>query len=128
MRPISLCNFSNEIITKLLNARLSGLLPSLISQEQSGFVKGKGRNIHDNILLAYELVQHIDDNKEHDNVILKLDMTKAYDRLSCIFLIRIKRQFGFAETFIDMIWRILSNNWYSVLINGKPEGYFTSEA
>lgn len=53
-------------------------------------------------------------------------MTKAYDRRSFICLLRILRQFVFTETFIDMIWRILSNNRYSVLINGKPEGYFTS--
>jgi hypothetical protein len=58
MRPISLCNFNFKIISRLINNRLAPLLPSLISQEQSGFVKD--RNIHDNILLAYELTQYLD--------------------------------------------------------------------
>src|SRR5947208_186766 len=39
-RSIGLCNFSNKIISKLLMIRLSNVLPILISEEQSGFVKG----------------------------------------------------------------------------------------
>ncbi|KAK6945804.1 Reverse transcriptase domain [Dillenia turbinata] len=49
-RPISLCNFFNKIIAKILAERLSRFLPRLISQQQSGFVKG--RVILDNHLLA----------------------------------------------------------------------------
>lgn len=36
------------------------------------------------------------------------------------------RCFGFHEIFIDFIWRIISNNWFSVLINGDAVGYFHS--
>ncbi|KAJ6433203.1 hypothetical protein OIU84_020259, partial [Salix udensis] len=39
----------------------------------------KGRRIEDNILLAQELVQSIDEKTRGSNVILKLDMMKAYD-------------------------------------------------
>ncbi|XP_055821479.1 uncharacterized protein LOC129890016 [Solanum dulcamara] len=33
---------------------------------------------------------------------------------------------GFGETFIDMVWRIMSNNWYCVIINGSRHGFFHS--
>lgn len=36
------------------------------------------------------------------------------------------RKFGFSEVIIDMIWRLMSNNWYSVLINGRSHGFFQS--
>ena len=49
-RPISLCNFVNKVISKLLAVRLAKVLPSVISPQQSGFVKG--RQIFDNFLLA----------------------------------------------------------------------------
>uniref|UniRef100_A0A0V0IEX1 Putative ovule protein n=1 Tax=Solanum chacoense TaxID=4108 RepID=A0A0V0IEX1_SOLCH len=53
-------------------------------------------------------------------------MTKAYDRVSWKFLIQVLRRFGFSERIIDMIVRLISNNWYSVLMNGKPFGFFQS--
>lgn len=53
-RPISLCNFSNKIMSKLIANRLADILPSIISPEQSGFVWG--REIADNIVLAQELI------------------------------------------------------------------------
>ena len=53
---------------------------------------------------------------------LKLDMEKAYDRVEWNFLLFMMRQFGFAEWVIDLIFRTLSNNWFSVLINGSPAG------
>ena len=33
---------------------------------------------------------------------------------------------GFGENFIDLVWRIMSNNWYSVIINGYRHGFFKS--
>nr|XP_009796280.1 PREDICTED: uncharacterized protein LOC104242863 [Nicotiana sylvestris] len=56
-----------------------------LNEEQAGFVTG--RNIVENILLTQEIVTEIRlRTKAGPNVILKLDMTKAYDRLSWLFL------------------------------------------
>nr|XP_009793482.1 PREDICTED: uncharacterized protein LOC104240345 [Nicotiana sylvestris] len=33
---------------------------------------------------------------------------------------------GFSEHFINMVWNLVSNNWYSVLVNGKSSGFFKS--
>lgn len=50
MRPISLNNFLNKIISRILNDWLEGVLPKLISQNQYGFVKGT--SITKNVLLT----------------------------------------------------------------------------
>ena len=92
-RPISLCNISSKIISKVLSNRLSTLLPQLISPWQTGFVPGRG--IDENILLIQELVGDLDRRLKNPNVILKLDMEKAYDRVERNFLLFMMRSFEF---------------------------------
>ncbi|XP_059288614.1 uncharacterized protein LOC132041965 [Lycium ferocissimum] len=57
LRPISLCNFINKVISRVVHERLDKILPSLISSNQSSFVKG--RSIIENVLLTQEIVTKI---------------------------------------------------------------------
>ncbi|XP_075079894.1 uncharacterized protein LOC142165180 [Nicotiana tabacum] len=59
-------------------------------------------------------------------MVIKLDMTKAYDRFSWLFLTKVLRKIGFCERFIGLIFHLVSNNWYSVLLNGQSFGFFKS--
>lgn len=80
-RPISLCNFSYKIISKVISNRMKPLMPKLISENQRAFVKG--RVIHDNILVVHEAFHYLKSRvkgKKYE-LALKLDMNKAYDRV-----------------------------------------------
>lgn len=123
-RPISLCNFSHKVISKILADRLSVMLPFIISREQTEFVKG--RSMHENISLAHEMIATIDNKVARGNIAIKLDMAKAYDRVNWRFLLRVLKHFGFSNIWIDMIFRLISNCWYSVSINRKTGGFFRS--
>lgn len=81
----------------------------------------------ENILLAQEIIRDINNRNQHVNVVVKLDMTKAYDRVFWIYLTKVLRKIGFSEVLIDMIWRLISNNWYSVLINDQSHLLFKSQ-
>jgi hypothetical protein len=50
--PISLCNTSYKILTKIIANRIKNILPAIILKNQGGFVKG--RYIVDNIILVQE--------------------------------------------------------------------------
>ncbi|CAM8940592.1 unnamed protein product [Rhodiola kirilowii] len=124
IRPISLCNFAHKIISSILNSRLKIVLPMLVGLEQSGFVEG--RSISECIGLAHDIIRDINHKAFGGNVMVKLDMSKAYDRLSWRFLLRVFRAFGFAERWCDLIFRNISNCWYSVAWGGKDFGFFKS--
>ena len=72
------------------------------------------------------MAQDLDRRLKDPNLILKLDLEKAYDRVEWPFLLFMLRQFGFQEQVVDLCFRTFSNSWFSVLINGKPSGYFKS--
>lgn len=79
--PISLCNVSYKIISKLLCKRLKRVIPRLISETQSAFVAK--RLITDNILLAQENFHALRTNTRcrEEFMAIKTNMSKAYDRV-----------------------------------------------
>ena len=54
-RPISLLNIDYKIVTKTIAGRISKVLPKLIHEDQTGYVKG--RNIGQNIRLVKEIMK-----------------------------------------------------------------------
>lgn len=80
LRPIGLSNFIKKVLYRVLHDRLEKFMHSLISPNQSGFVKG--RRIFECILLTQEIVTGIRIRGKPTNVVINLDMTKAYDRVS----------------------------------------------
>ncbi|KAL2228534.1 UNVERIFIED_CONTAM: putative mitochondrial protein [Sesamum indicum] len=123
-RPISLCNVTNKICTKLMSIRLGHVLPKVLSPSQSGFVPG--RLLSDNVLLAQELVHSLESRRSEANVIFKLDMAKAYDRVNWEFLFQVLRLKGFPQHWINLVANAVSNCWFSVLVNGEHAGFFHS--
>ncbi|XP_012461469.1 uncharacterized protein LOC105781472 [Gossypium raimondii] len=116
-RPISLCKVICKIISKALANRLKAALPLCIIQNQSAFVLG--RMIHDNILIAHELMHYLQSAKNGPNkdFVIKLDMSKAYDRVQWNFLEKFMKNLGFEDAWVDKIMRCVWSVKYVVKCN-----------
>lgn len=107
----------NKVISRILHDRLERYMPNLISANQSDFVKG--RSISENVLVAHKIIGDIRKRSKVANVVIKLDMAKASDRVDWDFLIAVLNKIDFDKMFTAKIWRLIVNNWYSILINGQ---------
>ena len=121
-RPISLCNVIYKIISKVLANKLKQILPQIISPTQSAFVPS--RLIIDNILVAYECLHtmHCHKKGKKGSLALKLDISKAYDKVEWAFLKGIMEKMGFPEIWIDRVMSFVFTPSFSICINGKPFG------
>lgn len=97
-RPIALHNVVYKIITKLITERLKVCLPSIISEEQGGFVAS--RQILDGVVVASKVIHSMVTSKEK-LMFIKLDMAKAYDGIKWHFLHRILLGFGFSLDWVS---------------------------
>ena len=121
-RPIALCNVIYKVISKVIANRLKPLLALLISQEQSGYVEG--RQILDGIILTHEIIHSLKHSKQV-GMLLKIDLSKAFDRLSWIYIDKMLTAFGFSPMWIRWIASLISSSFFSILINGLPSQPFS---
>ncbi|XP_075521554.1 uncharacterized protein LOC142554762 [Primulina tabacum] len=104
-RPISLCSVCYKIVSRALTYRFRKVLVMAVDEFQSAFVPG--RLITDNILLGYEALHWIRSRKKGSKgyVALKLNMSKAYDRVEWGFLELIMGKLGFDPIWVEKVMR-----------------------
>ena len=56
---------------------------------------------------------------------VKLDISKAYDRVEWEFLLWIMIKIGLPEKWINLVMDTIQTASYSILINGEPKGFIT---
>jgi hypothetical protein len=121
-RPIALCNVLYKVVAKVLANRLKEVLDKCISDNQSAFVPG--RSILDNAMAAIEIVHFMKTKTrgKQGEVALKLDISKAYDRLDWDYLRDIQNIMGFSQKWISWIMLCVETVDYSVILNGSMIG------
>ncbi len=120
-RPISLCNSFYKIISKVITSRLLKLLPLIISQQQIGSVLGK--QILDSIMMVHEVIHFVEAGKR-EGMLLKLDLSKAYDRVDWSFLDMVLKAFGFDDKTCKLISQLVTTSSLVVLVNRSPSDFF----
>lgn len=123
-RPISLCNVLYKIISKIIANRLKPILSNHIAPQQFAFLED--RQIHEAIGSAQEALHSIW-SKHLKCTLLKIDLSKAFDRVSWLYIKMLLIHLGFPLRFINWIMACITTPTYSILINGSASHFFHSE-
>lgn len=108
-------NQDYKIFTHILAKRIEGLLPQIISLDQTGFIRQ--RQTQDNIRRTLHVVSHIIE-QDLEAVLVGLDAEKAFDCVNWSFLFRVLDEFGFHNSFIKTIEALYDNPRARLKING----------
>jgi hypothetical protein len=100
------------------------ILSKHISCEQFGFLEG--RQIHEAIGVAQEGLHSIK-LKKLKVVVVKIYLSKAFDRVNWLYIRILLIHLGFGLVFFNWIMACLSSVSFSILLNGSATKFFHSE-
>ena len=111
-RPIPLLNVDLKILSKALANYIKEYLPFLISSNQTAYVEGRfisegGRLFSDNLPVTNFLKLR--------GLVVTVDIQKAFDPVTHLFLTSALKKLDFGETFIKWIQVLLRNQGFCVI-------------
>ena len=120
-RPISLINVDAKIASKALALRIRKVLVSLISSDQTAYVKG--RYIGESVRLLNDILEYTDNNKI-EAILFSADFEKAFDSVDHTFLLATLIEFGFGPDFVQWVKTFLKDCESCVMNNGHSSAIF----
>lgn len=113
-------------MTKVIANRLKKVLNLVIDECQSAFISD--RSISYNMIIGHETLHFLKSKKKGKlgYVALKLDMSKAYDRVEWTYIVAVMDKLGFPRMLTDLIMDCISSASFSIMVNGEARGNFRS--
>ena len=120
-RPISLLNVDYKITAKATANRIKKVLPTLIHETQTGFMKG--RYIGENIRLILETIDITDENNL-PGMIFFSDFEKAFDSINHEYMFKCLRHFNFKNDLVNWVKLLYKNAKSCATNNGHHSDFF----
>uniref|UniRef100_A0A8C6SR27 Reverse transcriptase domain-containing protein n=1 Tax=Neogobius melanostomus TaxID=47308 RepID=A0A8C6SR27_9GOBI len=122
-RPISLMGVDTKILCKVLAKRLDPHIPSLVHNDQNGFVKSR-QGFH-NIRRVLNIIHC--NNNTRDAALLSLDARQAFDRIEWPYLFNVLPRYGIGGNFLKWVQLLYTGPMASVLTNNNLSSQITLE-
>ena len=121
-RPITLLNCDYKIATKCIASRIKKVLPKLINNDQTGFMKN--RFIGENIRLIDSIINYAN-TEQIEGLLLFIDFEKAFDSIEWSFIEKTLKYYSFGNSLITWIKLFYTDMCSCVQNNGWSSDFFT---
>ena len=105
-RPISLLNVDYKILTKVISKRIKNVLPSIIHENQSGFVPRRKTEQAINII---QDIMNYTEHKKLSGFLLFIDFEKAFDSIEWDFMTKCLEKFNFGKDILTWVSCVINN-------------------
>uniref|UniRef100_A0A803QBY9 Reverse transcriptase n=1 Tax=Cannabis sativa TaxID=3483 RepID=A0A803QBY9_CANSA len=114
------CSKANIVLVTV--NRMKPYMNAIVGDTQSAFILG--RLISDNILISFEVLHYLKRKRKGKDgfMALKLDMSKAYDRIKWPFLEIMLRKLSFDQWWIFLLMKCVTSAQYMVVHENKEMG------
>ena len=120
--PIILLNTDYKILAKIMANRLKKVIPDIIHEDQTGFIKS--RIISSNLRKILDIMEFTS-KFNIDSVLVVIDFEKAFDYVEYKALLSILRWFGTGDTFCSWVSLLFTDINLATLNNGLTSRYFS---
>lgn len=120
--PISLLCADVKVLAKMLARHLESVLLTIISIDQTGFVKD--RHLFHNVRQLFDIL-YSPPSRDTPELVLSMDAEKAFDQVEWPYLFYTLRKFGFGHKFISWIKLLYTCPLASVRTNNDYSNYFS---
>ena len=121
-RPLSLTNTDYKIIAAVFSERLQSVMSSIISSDQTAYLKERfiGTSVR-NLLDIYEYCEHTG----APGALLCIDFLKAFDSVEHDFIFESLKRFNFGANFIKWVYIMYNEPNFKVKNNGWLSDNYT---
>ena len=120
-RPLTLMNTDHKVLAKLLAIRIKPLMEKLVSDNQTGYMKG--RFIGSNVCRIMDLLHYVE-SKDMECLLFSLDFRKCFDTIEFSAVKGTLEYFNFGPYFISMVFTLYNSFQSTIMHNGFCTKYF----
>jgi ribonuclease HI/exonuclease III len=114
-RPLTLLNTDYKIYTKTIATKLGKIAPTLLHENQAGFVPGRG--LWNHTRTSHLIIEYCD-LIGYNGCIVALDQEKAYDKIDHDYMWRVLEKNGLPNKFIERVKELYKCTETIIMVNG----------